>query len=405
MKVFITDAKLNSTLATIRSLGKLGLKIIAGDETRQAISFFSRYTYQRFIYTDPLSNPQQFLKDVLKIITLEKVKLVIPMTDYTLILFSKYRSKFPSFTTIPIPEYETICKVVNKGLTFQIAKEQNIPIPETIFINSLDEIPKIAPKLNYPLVIKSSHASYYDEKNNQMRRGNTFYINNPQELVEKYGTLHKISPYPLIQEMIPGQGYGFFTILDKERNSFNEAAHCRIRESNPTGSASCLCESIPVDKTMKENALKLLRAINWWGPVMVEFKKDLRDGKFKLMEINGRLWGSLSLFIYAGIDYPKLFYKLSQGNKIPTLKNYKTGIRCRHLRGDINHLVQVLKGPPKDWKFSYPKRFSTMISFLQFWGKNLRYYNFCSNDIAPGIVDILQYFTTTFRSLTKKIFS
>jgi len=404
LKVLITDAKLNSTLATVRSLGRLGLKIIAGDETKNAISFFSRYVYQRFIYPHPLENPQGFLEEVLNLIRLKRVGLIIPMTDYTLLLFSKYRDKFPPWAILPIPEFETIGKVVNKKKTFQIAKELNISTPNTIFVNSLDELPQVAYHLNYPVVIKSSHASYLDEENNQIIRGKILYAYHPLELIEKYLHLHQHSPYPLIQEFIEGEGYGFFTILDKEGNSYAQASHHRIREANPTGSASCLCESIPVDKAMKKEALVLLKAIGWWGPAMVEFKQDIKDKKFKLMEVNGRLWGSLSLFIHAQLDYPKLFYKLALGEKIPRLRNYKIGIKCRDLRGDINHLVQVLKGPPKDWSFSYPKRTKTIIDFLRFREKDLRYYNFYPQDIAPAVIDILQCLATLFKNFAKKIF-
>ena len=39
---------------------------------------------------------------------------------------------------------------------------------------------------------------------------------------------------------------------------------------------------------------------------MVEFKLDARDGVAKLMEINGRFWGSLQLAVDAGVDFPAI---------------------------------------------------------------------------------------------------
>ena len=46
------------------------------------------------------------------------------------------------------------------------------------------------------------------------------------------------------------------------------------------------------------------RRDRWHGVAMVEFKRDERDDTPRLMEINGRFWGSLQLAIDAGVDFP-----------------------------------------------------------------------------------------------------
>ena len=60
---------------------------------------------------------------------------------------------------------------------------------------------------------------------------------------------------------------------------------------------------------------------------MVEFKKDIRDNQFKLMEINPRFWGSLDLSIASGIDFPYLLYKMAVEGDIKPTFNYRTGLR------------------------------------------------------------------------------
>jgi predicted ATP-grasp superfamily ATP-dependent carboligase len=399
LKIFITDAKLNSTLATIRSLGRLKVKIFVGDETKNALSFFSRYIQKRILYPHPLENPKDFLEEIVNITEKEKIDLLIPMTDYTLLLFSKYRNRFSKRLILPIPEYRTVLKVIDKRETFKIAKELNIPIPHTIFLDNLDDLESLSYSLNYPLVIKSRYAAYYWEEKNKIVRGKIIYVNNPSDFILEYRKLHQFSPYPLIQELIIGEGYGFFTLLDRDGEYFAKFFHHRVREANPKGSASSLCESILENKKMEEDGLKLLRAISWWGPAMVEFKKDKRDKRYKLMEVNGRLWGSLCLAIYSGVDFPKLFYQLALGRKIERVERYRSGILARHLRGDINHLIQVLKGAPKGYEELYPSKFSTLKNFFMFEGSKLRYYNFQKNDLIPGFVDLWQYFSLMFKRI------
>jgi predicted ATP-grasp superfamily ATP-dependent carboligase len=77
--------------------------------------------------------------------------------------------------------------------------------------------------------------------------------------------------------------------------------HRRIREYPITGGASTAAESF-YDPALRDLRLTLLRALNWHGVAMVEFKKDQRDGTHKL--INAKFWGSLDLAIAAGVDFP-----------------------------------------------------------------------------------------------------
>jgi predicted ATP-grasp superfamily ATP-dependent carboligase len=43
---------------------------------------------------------------------------------------------------------------------------------------------------------------------------------------------------------------------------------------------------------------------------MVEFKKNVRDGRYYVIEANPKFWGSLDLSIAAGVDFPWLLYDL-----------------------------------------------------------------------------------------------
>ena len=55
-------------------------------------------------------------------------------------------------------------------------------------------------------------------------------------------------------------------------------------------------------------ALRLLGAFDYFGLSQVEFKRDPRDGKFKLMEINPRLWQWHGLAAACGVDLPRIAY-------------------------------------------------------------------------------------------------
>ena len=90
-----------------------------------------------------------------------------------------------------------------------------------------------------------------------------------------------------------------------------------------------------------------MRALNWKGIAMVEWKVDPRDGRPKLMEVNPRFWGSLELAVRSGVDFPVLYAQAAAG---ATDNLFPTG-RCRPLSladsGDILRWITA-KAPARE---------------------------------------------------------
>jgi predicted ATP-grasp superfamily ATP-dependent carboligase len=131
-----------------------------------------------------------------------------------------------------------------------------------------------------------------------------------------------------------------------------------------------------------EHATRLLDAIGWHGVAMVEFKNDERDAVPKLMEINGRLWGSLQLAIDAGVDFPALIARSAIDGTFPPQPAYRVGVRNRWFWGDVDSLLMTLRknGPAGDRRKS---RLSAVGQFLKLWGTN--YDNPKPDDVYPWL--------------------
>jgi len=111
---------------------------------------------------------------------------------------------------------------------------------------------------------------------------------------------------------------------------------------------------------------------------MVEFKLDPRDGLPKLMEVNPRFWGSLSLAITAGVNFPYLLYRMSRGEKFQPVKNYQIGKKSRWLLpGDILHFIH------------HPQRSRLTSEFFNFWDANTVYDIISLKDPLPTLARIL----------------
>jgi len=98
---------------------------------------------------------------------------------------------------------------------------------------------------------------------------------------------------------------------------------------------------------------------------MIEFKTNPADGIPRLMEINGRFWGSLPLAIAAGVDFPYLYYAVATGRPVAPVIHYREGVISRHFLGDFRHLIWVLfQCDPMRRAAGFPGRLQTMMDFL-----------------------------------------
>jgi len=369
-KVFITDGHWRKSLAAVRALGKKGIKVTVGESTRLATAAFSKYCHRAVVYPSPHHRPSEFIDFFLNELSRASYQMLLPMEDETLRLISRYHAEFSRLTYLPIASFEKLSFAQRKDKILQMAEKYGIPIPKTWYIDDISQINKLKNSLSYPIVIKPKKSS---------GAVGISYCKQPGDLMEQYLSVHQRFPYPLIQELIPqeGPGYGASFLLDERGRVKASFVHKRLREYPVTGGASTLRESVKRDD-IRDMAQVLLNALNWFGVGMVEFKVDPRDNIPKLMEINPRFWGSLSLAVQAGVNFPYLLYRMSRGESFKPVEHYQIGKRCRWLLpGDILHFIYN------------PKRRSLVPKFFNFLDRNTAYDIISIEDPLPTLGRIL----------------
>ncbi|MCW3986027.1 MAG: ATP-grasp domain-containing protein [Candidatus Bathyarchaeota archaeon] len=348
-KVLVTDASKREALAIIRSLGKKGIEVTAADSTCFNIGFLSRYCKHRVLYSPPEKSKTKFVRSMLELVKRKRFDLLIPVTDFTVMPVSEHKEDFEKYVRVATPKYETILKAFDKALTMQIATEHNIPHPKTFIIEDKKCIRKVAEEINYPAVIKPRmRVVWASDQAITLKVTHRNYAYDEFDLVAKYSEiatmLEKLgasSYLPMVQEYVAGEGYGVEVLM---HNSEPRAMfmHRRIREYPISGGASTLRESI-TDEKLGNLGVKLLKAMRWNGVAMVEFKVDKLNCEPKLMEVNGRFWGSLALAIAAGVDFPYLLYQIAVKGEQVKLPSYRDKVKQRWLiPGDILWLVSSI---------------------------------------------------------------
>jgi predicted ATP-grasp superfamily ATP-dependent carboligase len=114
----------------------------------------------------------------------------------------------------------------------------------------------------------------------------------------------------MVQELVQGGDDALYTVgsyLDREGRALGVFSGRKLRQT-PPGIGTCRVGEAVWEPEAVDAALALLRAFGYTGISQVEFKRDPRDRKFKLMEINPRLWQWHALAAKCGVDVARIAY-------------------------------------------------------------------------------------------------
>jgi len=266
-------------------------------------------------------------------------ELVIPVTERTLVPLAHGLRPGEWRGRVAMADPRSLEVVLDKWRTVALARRVGVPVPASVVASSPDEAVEHAKRLGYPVVLKPARS--IGRAAGSRVACSVTYAHTPEELRRKAEAALAAGEV-VLQEYFTGVGVGIELLADRGRicAAFQ---HQRLHELPLTGGGSCLRKSVRVEPELQDAAGRLMAALRWHGVAMVEFKWDPERRACRLMEVNGRLWGSLPLPVAAGLDFPALLYDLHTGGRVVPPRAVRLGVYCRKLSADVEWYLQVLR--------------------------------------------------------------
>jgi protein-tyrosine-phosphatase len=200
---------------------------------------------------------------------------------------------------------------------------------------------------------------------------------------------------------VPGEGVGIEVLCDQGEIVL-EFAHKRVHELPLTGGGSCYRVSIEIPGALKEASRHLLGKIGWHGLAMVEFKVE--GDRYWLMEVNGRVWGSMPLALSAGADFPRCYADLDLRKIRPRLSSPpRTGLYQRKPYWDIVWFRDNLKADKTDRRLHTRPVLRTALEWFRLlWGQD-RWDSFRLSDPRPFLYELKGIRETLVRKFSARI--
>ena len=335
MTAIITDVKYRMALSLIRDLSDHGIEVIACHSGEgRPYAFDSKGVVRTAMLPDAQAEPEAFLQVLAELCrSCREVPVVLPVGARSLALLAgdMGRKALEGLCHTCLSTADALDLANDKARLAALAREVGVPVPEEYAIHSDADFAA----LPYPVVLKP----LCGEKQGLSAEQRYVIARDAVTAQKAYVGFTFDGQPPVVQQYIPGGGIGY-SVLAKNGEIANAICHKRIREYPLSGGPSTCCEVID-GRFVAGYAAKLVKALNFTGLAMIEFKLDTAGNPY-LLEINPRIWGTFPLTRASESSIGYDWYALASGRspeKIPP----KVGTRMYYLLSDGRRAVSVLK--------------------------------------------------------------
>jgi D-aspartate ligase len=319
----VVPAGVIGSLGVIRGLGRRGIPVVYLDSEPSYAARYSRYISQRLKCPSIRESETGFINALLDFGQQIDDKLVIiPTGDGEVLALSKYKKELEPFYHLPLPGHEIVQKLVNKKIFYKLLAEMKVPHPRTYFPEDTAELASMGREVDYPYIIKPANSSSFQEE----FREKCFVINSSRELERAVKRLRGKELEVMIQEIVPGKEiYAFYSYLNEESEPLAICGWDKVRHYPPDFGVGSFCRSIWRPSLVKQGA-RLFKAIGYRGLANPEWKKDPRDGQYKMLEINARTIQQNNLAAACGVDIVYIAYMDAIGQAVGRLAPQRNGV-------------------------------------------------------------------------------
>ena len=298
-------------LSNIRSLGEAGIPAFVVD-TENCIARYSQYCQKFFQSPDFIKD--EFADFLIDLAIQENIRdwVLIPSNDHAVYTISKHKEKLEKYYKIITPELDIIDLIYDKTKLINLARENTIPVPETLTYHSTEEA--LANIENFPVLIKGRNGLTFYKK-----VGKKAFVANDQEELKNHLSLIR-DKYDLsktfTQELIPHNGENktiSFTAFCEKGEIKTHWTGVKLREHPIQFGTATFSQNTHIAECYRHSR-KILKSLQYTGVCEIEYLKDPRTNDYKLIEINPRTWLWVELAKASGVDYAKLIYNYMHNN-------------------------------------------------------------------------------------------
>lgn len=348
-----------NTLCLVRSFGKRGIPVYVVARP-DCLAIKSRYCTACWAVPEGRSEEEFWNALLLKQAPAPlQGSLIFPASDEALGWVADERAALAQRYRLDEAEPGMQRAMLSKLETLTLARQAGCPTPAFHRVESLADLDSIDASLMFPIMIKPVHSHLFRR---HYPLDKYLMANDWKELRLRVKEMLDRGLALIVTEMIPGPDdlqSAYFTYMTADGRELFRYTHNIIRRYPSNSGSACLTITRKMPETA-EMGRRFFQGIGFRGMGHVEFKRDPRDGRLKIMECNARTSAAQAIVTKSGLDMPWLIYDyLVNGNFAPR-DGYREGVRRWWFLLDLQAFLELrrrgklsfpawlhsVKGPP-----------------------------------------------------------
>jgi D-aspartate ligase len=322
-------------VSACRSLGSAGVSVHALGDRRDPVRR-SRWC-REFV---PIGSKEGVIERYLEWLERDGPRgaAIMPCDDYGVEMIATNRAQLEEWGYLPVEgDDDVMLAALDKERTYELARTAGVPTPRSATVRSAEEALSAAAGFELPVGLKPLQSHEWAK-----HRSEKFIVARDLDELRAASDWAFAPGVPMLMtEVIPGpetEICTYFTYVDRRGEPVFDYTKSKIRQWPKRSGLTCYQVSDRRTDVI-EVARALLRGIGLRGVAVPEFKRDPRDGEWKLIEVNHRFTGSLDLTRHCGIDMARIAYDSTVGRPVDRPDGYRTGVTQWNPIEDVRALV------------------------------------------------------------------
>lgn len=334
-------------LGIARSLGPLGVRVIGVTHVPGFPGNYSRWLDYR-ASADSAAEAERLVEQVGVLASELGTRAVLfPTRDHDIHFISRFRDRLDRQFILPPADPDSLAQILDKTRLFEAAKAANVAVPVSVTVRSATERER-ARDLRYPCICKPVFGSQWRKKGvwDAVGRRKAVKVDTYDEFVNLHARLESLDPLVIVQQWIEGGDSELLIVGAYCNSNFEMSAFFTARkllQEPPLIGTGIVVEALPI-AGIEAPARALLRALRFNGVAEVEFKRDRRDGRIYLIEVNPRHWDQHRVGALAGVDVTEVAYRDATQQAPRQVRQRPEPVRWIAEREFAEHMARAVLG-------------------------------------------------------------
>jgi D-aspartate ligase len=275
--------------------------------------------------------------------------VVLPCEDEALELIANNRSMLLDLGLVPFEADDSALRaMLDKSQTYRLAHEIGIDAPLSFNVHTQDDIAIALERIAYPCALKPVHSHEFTRHFAGLK---AFRVHNDDDMRAALSRTVALGIEMIVTEIIPGrddQFFSYYSYIDEEKTPLLHVTKRKLRQ-HPIWFGSGCFHSTDRNPEVAELGLRFFEGVGVRGLANVEFKRDSRDGRLKLIECNHRFTAATGLLRAAGMDLPLFVYNKLTDRPLPPVDRYRPGLTMWYPMKDVRAFAAYRRHGEISW--------------------------------------------------------